>query len=855
LRAPGPADNCDDMRAQRSSVFCNGTASRGALVFLFALLALAMSARAAGATTFTVTTMADTAGTCTAAGPCSLRQAITSAADGDTITVPAGGYTLDASNGQLVVTHGVTIDGAGLTTTTIDGDGVDRVLLIAGNATTATLRGLTITGGASTEAAGGGLSVTGPGPVVLDGVSVTENDVVPATGGFNEGGGGIFSQTNLTLNDSTVSVNTSMVGGSQGDSGGGGILVGEGGGNLTLNDSTVSQNTALVTADTAAETTDNNGGGGIYMDGQDIALTDSTVSNNTVRVTGSLQPGPADGGGGIYQFGDNLLLRDSTVASNSASGPGVAKGGGGGVFDGGDTSQYLDSTIAENGTDEPAATGATDSDGGGGVLLDNLLGGVVMANMTITGNGATAAAGGGINNNLGTDVEITDSIVAGNISSVGGANCDSQPASNNAIISEGFNLTNDSSCGFAAATSDIVSATPGVASLGHNGGPAETEALLAGSRAIDAGNPAGCTDLAGQPLTTDERGVARPQPAGGRCDIGAYERALPAISSSDAAVTGTTVLFGAMVGDADPRDGAVSFEYGPTTAYGSVTAAQTLPGGSGPLTFISSASRLAPGTYHFRAVATDPDGQSLGPDMTFKILAPPPPPSPPSLPPSQPPSSQPPTARAPTVTLANPTHVGAYTGTLNGTVNPEGEAATAQFQYGATTSFASHTTSSSVGAGTTGKTISAPLTGLLPGHVYHVRLVASSSAGSTASTGSTFKTAASRKPVGFAAKATPRVAAHAPFRFRVSGRLALPTGLTPAVGCKGAVSVQALVGKSNVGRAHAKLGRTCGYVMQLTLNASRLAQHRSARLVVSFGGNPALAKGTSRPLLVRFGAS
>ena len=837
---------------------CNGTVCRGAFVFLFALLALAISARAAGATTFTVTTPADVAGACTAAGPCSLRQAITSAADGDTIMVPAGGYTLDASNGQLVVTHGVTIDGAGLATTTIDGDGVDRVMMIAGNATTATLSGLTITGGASTDAAGGGLSVTGPGPVVLDGVSVTENDVVPATGGFNEGGGGIFSKTNLTLNNSTVSVNTATVGGSQGDSGGGGILVGEGGGNLTLNDSTVSQNTALVTADTATETIDNNGGGGIYMDGQDIALTDSSVSNNTVGVTGSLQPGPADGGGGIYQFGDNLLLRDSTVASNSASGPGVAKGGGGGVFDGGDTSQYLDSTIAGNGTDEPAATGAPDSDGGGGVLLDNVRGGVVMANMTITGNGATLAAGGGINNNLGTDVEITDSIVAGNTSSVGGANCDSQPASNNAIISEGFNLTNDSSCGFTAASSDIVTATPGVASLADNGGPAETEALLAGSRAIDAGNPAGCTDLAGQPLTTDERGVARPQPAGGRCDIGAYERALPAISSSDSAVTGTTVLFGAIVGNPDPRPAAVSFEYGATTAYGSVTTAQTLPGGSGPQTFIGSATGLAPGTYHFRAVANDPDGQSLGPDMTFKILAPPtPPPSqpPPSQPPAGEPPSQPPAARAPSVTLSKPTHVGAYTATLNGTVNPEGDAATAQFQYGATTSFASHTTSSSVGAGTTPKTISAPLTGLLPGHVYHVRLVASSSAGSTASTGSTFKTAASRKPLGFAAKVTPRVAAHAPFRFRVSGRLALPTGLTPAIGCKGAVSVQALVGKSTVVRAHAKLGRTCGYVVLVTLNASRLAPHGSARLVVSFGGNPALAKGTSRPLPVRFGAS
>ena len=836
-------------------MFSSRTARGGALAFLLALLALAIGARAADATTFTVTTTVDQAGTCSSSGGCSLRQAIASAADGDTIIVPAGVYTLDPSNGELDVTHGVTIAGAGQATTTIDGDGIDRVMRIDGNATTATLRGLTITGGASTQAAGGGLSLAGPGPVVLDGVLVTENDVVPATGGFNEGGGGISSVTSLTLNDSTVSHNTVTVGASEGDSGGAGILIAQGGGDLTLNDSTVTDNTATVTADTAGETTDNNGGGGIYMDGQDIAVTDGTVTGNVVTVTGSLQPGPADGGGGIYQFGDNLLLRDSTVALNSASGPGVAKGGGGGVFDGGNTSQYLDSTIADNATDEPAASNGPDSDGGGGVLLDNVLGGVVMANMTIAGNDASQAAGGAINNNLGTDVEVTDSIVAGNTSGAGGANCDSQSASNNAIISEGFNLTSDSSCGFAAATSDIVTANPGIAPLADNGGPAETEALIAGSPAIDAGNPAGCTDLAGQALATDERGVARPLPAGGRCDIGAYERALPAVSSSDAAVTGTTVLFGAMVRNPDPRDGSVSFEYGPTTTYGSTTASQKLPGGSEPQTFIGSASGLAPGTYHFRAVASNPDGRSLGPDEVFKIAAPPPSQPPPSQPPpsqSPPPSSQ--SKRPPSATIGKPSNVGAYTATLNATVDPEGTATTIQFQYGTTTSFASHTASSAAGTGTTDKTVSAALTGLSPGHVYHARVAASSSAGTTTSTALTFTTAPKRKPLGFGVKVSPRAAARAPFRFTVTGRLALPPGLSPAIGCRGSVTVQALVGKSTVGRAGAKLGRACGYVARVTLSPRRLAAHGSARLVVAFGGSPVLTKSSSRPLTVRFGA-
>ena len=52
-----------------------------------------------------------------------------------------------------------------------------------------------------------------------------------------------------------------------------------------------------------------------------------------------------------------------------------------------------------------------------------------------------------------------------------------------------------------------------------NGGPTQTLALLAGSPAIDAGDPA-CP-----PPASDQRGVSRPQ--GPRCDIGAFEVSVP----------------------------------------------------------------------------------------------------------------------------------------------------------------------------------------------------------------------------------------------------------------------------------------------------------------------------------------
>jgi hypothetical protein len=68
---------------------------------------------------------------------------------------------------------------------------------------------------------------------------------------------------------------------------------------------------------------------------------------------------------------------------------------------------------------------------------------------------------------------------------------------------------------------DLVNAAPVLGGLAANGGPTETVALLPGSPAIDAGDPAGCTNALEEPLAVDQRGVTRPQ--GARCDIGAYE--------------------------------------------------------------------------------------------------------------------------------------------------------------------------------------------------------------------------------------------------------------------------------------------------------------------------------------------
>ena len=142
---------------------------------------------------------------------------------------------------------------------------------------------------------------------------------------------------------------------------------------------------------------------------------------------------------------------------------------------------------------------------------------MIVNNTTVFGNNSTLSPGGGGIYNENGSVTIGNSIIAGNTNDQNdGPNC------LGTIISLGYNLVGIiSNCNFTTATGDLINAVPLLDPLLDNGGPTFTHALLPGSPAIDAGNPAGCTDQDGSLLTTDQRGVARPQ--GGRCDIGAFE--------------------------------------------------------------------------------------------------------------------------------------------------------------------------------------------------------------------------------------------------------------------------------------------------------------------------------------------
>ena len=138
----------------------------------------------------------------------------------------------------------------------------------------------------------------------------------------------------------------------------------------------------------------------------------------------------------------------------------------------------------------------------------------------------------------------------------------------------------------------------------------------------------------------------------------------------------------------------VSFEYGPTTSYGSTTGAQAMTGTG---TFNADVSGLAPNTlYHFRARAVG-HGTANGSDLTFTT------------------SSTP-----PSVTTSAATSIGATSAHLNGNLGSLGTAASVSvsFEYGLTTSYGSTTgTQAMTGTGDFGVDIS----GLTANTLYHFR--------------------------------------------------------------------------------------------------------------------------------------
>jgi len=304
---------------------------------------------------------------------------------------------------------------------------------------------------------------------------------------------------------------------------------GEAGGGIR-NFGTLSLNNVTLTANSSGIN-----GGGLFNRGT-LTLTNSTVSGNTAG---------ADGGGIYNGSGSTLTLTASTLSGNSAN---STSRNGGGLFNAsGATATLTNVTVSGNSANS----------GGGGVY--NSGGTATLTNVTLADN--AAALGGGLFNAAGT-ATLTNTVVAGST----GGNC------SGAIASLGNNLDSGGTCAFAGA-GDLSNQNPLLGPLANNGGATQTRALSAGSPAIDAGGNAACP-------ASDQRGVARPFPVGGSCDIGAFEFRPPV----DLAIANTD---GEECADEnDVLSYSITVTNKSTEDATGVTVTDTLPGG---VTFLSAA--------------------------------------------------------------------------------------------------------------------------------------------------------------------------------------------------------------------------------------------------------------------------
>ncbi len=96
---------------------------------------------------------------------------------------------------------------------------------------------------------------------------------------------------------------------------------------------------------------------------------------------------------------------------------------------------------------------------------------------------------------------------------------------------------------------------------------------------------------------------------------------------------------------------------------------------------------------------------------------------------------------APSVTTAGVSNVTYSSATLYGQVNANGLATDYRFQYGTTSAYGAQTPLAPAGNGTLTVKLSAAVSGLQPGTIYHYRILAVNAAGSTEGRDRTFETA------------------------------------------------------------------------------------------------------------------
>jgi hypothetical protein len=476
----------------------------------------------------------------------SLRYCITNATDGDSITFGVTG-TINLTGVLPGLTHSISIQGPGANSLSVHG-GYNTFSVRTG--ATVSISGLTVANGAGIENTGtltissctissNHEGISNQGTLTLNNATVSDN----GPGGEEDSGvGGIVNDLGrLTINNSTISHNHG-ISGFLGSTAGG---IRNYRGTVSISYSTIAFNQALADYDACA---------GIFNENGTVTISNSTIANN-YTTAGQI------GGGGILNWPDGTLtITNSTISGNTGNAGGIASGG---------TLTMSNSTIANN----------VGFYGGGGLSSG---GPTTISNSTIASN-SSFSSGGGIR---GT-INMQNTILAGN-------GADRYPDLDGSLSSSGYNLIGNTSGGSGFDSTDLLNVNPLLGPLQDNGGPTKTMALLAGSPALNAGDPA-------QLGVADQRGVVRT----GGVNIGAYQASASTlvVTVPDTVTAGTP--FDVTVQAVDPF-GQVAFGYTGTVSF-SVTdpdPAVVLPldytftaGDQGTHTFTGGFTLITPGMW------------------------------------------------------------------------------------------------------------------------------------------------------------------------------------------------------------------------------------------------------------------
>ncbi len=244
---------------------------------------------------------------------------------------------------------------------------------------------------------------------------------------------------------------------------------------------------------------------GLTLTGGDTSSNGGAIENGRENLTltaVAITANAANTGGGVDNLQGIISVNDSTFSSNISTSSGLA--GGGAIFNQ-DRLTVSNSTFFRNAA-------------GSGGALENFAGGTITVNnSTFFEN--SASIGGGIDNSGGS-FEFTNSIVAG---SLAGGDIRGAVTSSFSLIgdSDGATITDNGGNQIGSSSGSGV-INPLLGALADNGGLTQTHALLTGSPAIDAGDPAA---VAGQGSTPsfDQRGTGFDRVKAARIDIGAFE--------------------------------------------------------------------------------------------------------------------------------------------------------------------------------------------------------------------------------------------------------------------------------------------------------------------------------------------